>query len=153
MALWTSGGSWSTTESPKTSSKPRKKKSGKDLAARFAAIGDAIETEAEKELFQIGVLVKDAASANANQGETGNLKSGYSVRMRHRDDGTPIAVVGTLVPYATYIEFAKDIGGHPYLPDAETPRALYKARDEKTDDIVERIAAAVGRGLGAVEGA
>lgn len=152
MALWSTGGSWSTTESPKTSSPVKKKKSGKDLAARFAAIGDAIETDGEKELFQIAVLVKDAASANAHKGKTGQLKAGYAVRMRHRGN-VPVAVVGTLVPYATYFEFAKDIGGSPYLPDVETPRALYKALDDNTTDIVERIAAAIGRGLGAVEGA
>lgn len=42
-----------------------KKKSGPDLATRFAKIGEAIETEAEKALFEIGVKVKEAAARNA----------------------------------------------------------------------------------------
>ena len=40
----------------------RKKRSGPDLAARFAKIGDAVETEAEKALFEIGVKVKEGGS-------------------------------------------------------------------------------------------
>jgi len=130
----------------------RKKKSGPDLAARFAKIGDAIETEAEKALFEIGVKVKEAAARNAPV-KSGKLKSGYAVRMRHRGT-TPVAVVGTLVKHATYVEFAKDINGHAYGKNlGDTPRVLYKALDDNRGEILEMIAAAVGKGLGAVEGA
>ena len=130
----------------------RKKKSGPDLAARFAKIGDAIETEAEKALFEIGLKVKEAAARNAPV-KSGQLKSGYAVRMRHRGT-TPVAVVGTLVKHATYVEFAKDISGHEYGKNlGDTPRVLYKALDDNRDDIVQMIAAAVAKGLGAVEGA
>lgn len=129
-----------------------KKRSGPDLAARFAKIGEAIETEAEKALFDIGVKVKDAAARNAPK-KTGKLAAGYAVRMRHR--GTkPVAVVGTLVPYATYVEFAKDIGGKPYGKNLPEPaRVLYKALDDNTKEIEQMVADAIGRGLGAIEGA
>ncbi len=129
-----------------------KKKSGPDLAARFAKLSEAIETEAEKALFDIGVKVKDAAARNAPK-KTGKLASGYAVRMRHR--GTkPVAVVGTLVPYATYVEFAKDIGGHEYGKNLPAPaRVLYKALDDNTNEIERMVADAIGRGLGSVGGA
>lgn len=129
-----------------------KKRSGPDLAARFAKIGEAIETEAEKELFEIGVKVKDAAARNAPK-KTGKLAAGYAIRMRHR--GTkPVAVVGTLVPYATYVEFAKDIGGNPYGKNLPEPaRVLYKALDDNVKEIEQMVADAIGRGLGAIEGA
>lgn len=129
-----------------------KKRSGPGLAARFAKIGEAVETEAEKALFDIGVKVKDAAARNAPK-KTGKLAAGYAVRMRHR--GTkPVAVVGTLVPYATYVEFAKDIGGHVYGKNLPEPaRVLYKALDDNTKEIEQMVADAIGRGLGATEGA
>ena len=124
----------------------KKKRSGPDLAARFAKLGEAIESEAEKELFEMGVLVKDEAASIAPVDE-GELKSGYAVKMRRRGK-TPVAVVGTLVKHATYIEFAKDINGHPYGKKlGDTPRVLYKALDEKTPELVEKIADAVARGL------
>ena len=129
----------------------KKKRSGPDLAARFAKLGEAVESAAEKALFEIAVKVKDHAASLAPK-KTGKLAAGYAVRMRHRGN-TPVAVVGTLVPYATYVEFAKDVRGKPYgknLPDPA--RVLYKALDEDASDITEQIAAAIGRGLGAVEG-
>lgn len=129
----------------------RKKRSGPDLAARFEKIRSSIETETEKELFDIGVIVRDGAAANAHE-DSGELKSGYKVKMRHRGQ-TPVAVVGTSVKHATYFEFAKDVAGHPYLPGVETPRALYKSLDDNASDLVRKIADAVGRGLGRVEGA
>ena len=130
----------------------KKKRSGPDLAARFVKIGEAIETEAEKALFESGVKVRDAAARNAPV-KSGELKSGYAVRMRHRGK-TPVAVVGTLVKHATYVEFAKDISGHEYGKNlGDTPRVLYKALDDNRGEILEMIAAAVAKGLGAVEGA
>ena len=39
----------------------RKKRSGADLAARFAKISEEITTESEKALFDIGGKVKQAA--------------------------------------------------------------------------------------------
>ena len=128
-----------------------KKKSGPDLAARFAKLSEAIETEAEKALFDIGVKVKDAASKNAPR-KSGKLASGFAVRMRHRGT-TPTAVVGTLVPYATFVEFAKDINGHAYGKNLRNPaRVLYKAIDDNVDEIEKMVAAAIGRGLGNVGG-
>lgn len=127
------------------------KKSRNDLAARFAKLSEAVETEAEKALFEIAVKVKDHAVRIAPK-KTGKLAAGYAVRMRHRDK-TPVAVVGTLVPYATYIEFAKDVRGKPFGKNLPEPaRVLYKALDENVNDITEQIAAAIGRGLGAIEG-
>lgn len=123
-----------------------KKRSGPDLAARFAKLGEAVESEAEKALFEMGVMVKDEAASLAPVAK-GTLKAGYSVRMRHRGK-TPVAVVGTLVKHATYVEFAKDINGHPYGKNlGDTPRVLYKALDEKTPELLEKIAEAVARGL------
>lgn len=130
----------------------KKKKSGPDLAARFAKISEEVTTEAEKALFEIGVKVKDAAARNAPV-KTGKLKAGYAVRMRYRGKN-PVAVVGTLVPYATYIEFAKDIGGHRYGKNLPEPaRVLYKALDDNVAEINQMVADAIGRGLGGVEGA
>lgn len=127
-----------------------KKKSGPDLAARFAKISEAVETAAEKELFKIGVRVKDAASRLAPRGKTGKLGSSYAVRMRHRGKN-PVAVIGTLVPYATYVEFAREIGGKPYGKDLRPPaRVLYKALDDNVDEIEQMICDAIG--LGGVEG-
>lgn len=124
----------------------KKKRSGPDLAARFAKLGEAVESAAEKALFEMGVLVKDEAARLAPVA-SGKLKSGYAVKMRHRGK-TPVAVVGTLVKHATYVEFAKDINGHPYGKKlGDTPRVLYKALDEKTPELVEKIADAVARGL------
>ena len=79
----------------------KKKKSGPDLAARFAKLGETITTEAERALFEIGVKVKDHAARIAPK-KTGKLAAGYAVRMRYRGK-KPVAVVGTLVPYATYV--------------------------------------------------
>ena len=130
----------------------KKKKSGPDLAARFAKISEAVTTEAEKALFEIGVKVKDHAARIAPK-KTGRLAAGYAVRMRYRGK-KPVAVVGTLVPYATYVEFAKDIGGKPYGKDLREPaRVLYAALDDNYNEITQMVADAVGRGLGAVEGA
>ena len=130
----------------------KKKKSGPDLAARFAKISEAITTEPEKALFEIGVKVKDAAARNAPK-KTGKLAAGYAVRMRYRGKN-PVAVVGTLVPYATYVEFAKDIGGHRFGKDLQEPaRVLYKALDDNVEEINQMVADAIGRGLGGVEGA
>ena len=124
----------------------KKKRSGPDLAARFAKLGEAVESAAEKALFEMGVLVKDEAARLAPVA-SGKLKSGYAVKMRHRGK-TPVAVVGTLVKHATYIEFAKDINGHRYGKKlGDTPRVLYKALDEKAPELVEKIADAVARGL------
>lgn len=128
-----------------------KKKSGPDLAARFAKIGDAIVTEGEKKIVEIGGKVRDAAARNADRGASGKLAAGYAVKLRHRGV-IPVAVVGTLVPYATYFEFAKEINGHAYAPETPTPRALYKALDDNVKEIEQMIADAVGRGLGAVSG-
>ena len=126
-------------------------KKGADLAARFAKLSEAIESEAEGALFDIAVTVRDAAAKNAPK-KSGKLAAGYAIRMKHR--GTiPVAVVGTLVPYATYVEFAKTIRGKPYGKNLPAPaRALYKALDDNYKTIEEQIAAAVGRGLGAIEG-
>ena len=130
----------------------KKKKSGADLAARFAKMSEAITTEAEKALFDIGVKVKDHAARIAPK-KTGRLAAGYAVRMRYRGK-KPVAVVGTLVPYATYVEFAKDIGGKPYGKNLREPgRVLYAALDDNYNEITQMVADAVGRGLGAVEGA
>ena len=130
----------------------KKKKSGPDLAARFAKISEAITTEAEKALFEIGVKVKDHAARIAPK-KTGRLAAGYAVRMRYRGK-KPVAVVGTLVPYATYVEFAKDIGGKPYGKDLREPaRVLYAALDDNYNEITQMVADAIGKGLGAVEGA
>ena len=130
----------------------KKKKSGPDLAARFAKLGESITTEAEKALFEIGVKVKDHAARIAPK-KTGRLAAGYAVRMRYRGK-KPVAVVGTLVPYATYVEFAKDIGGKPYGKDLREPaRVLYAALDDNYNEITQMVADAIGKGLGAVEGA
>ena len=125
-----------------------KRKSGDDFAARFAKLSVSIETEAEKALFEIGMKVKNAAERLAPRGKSGKLAAGYAVRMRHRGT-TPTAVVGTLVPYAGYVEFAKNIKGHPYGANLAPPaRVLYKALDENADEIEKDIADAVARGLG-----
>ena len=130
----------------------KKKKSGPDLAARFAKLGESITTEAEKALFEIGVKVKDHAARIAPK-KTGRLAAGYAVRMRYRGK-KPVAVVGTLVPYATYVEFAKDIGGKPYGKDLREPaRVLYAALDDNYSEITQMVADAIGKGLGAVDGA
>ncbi len=130
----------------------RKKRSGPDLAARFAKISEEITTESEKALFAIGTKVKEAAQRLAPV-KTGKLASGYAVRMRYR--GTqPVAVVGTLVPYATYVEFAKDIGGKRYGKNLREPaRVLYKALDENVDEINQMVAEAIAKALNGVEGA
>jgi hypothetical protein len=130
----------------------RKKKSGTDFAARFAKLSEAVTTEAEKELFEIGVMVKDAAQQIAPV-KTGTLKAGYAVRMRYRGT-TPVAVVGTLVKYAHYVEFAEKIKGRPYGKNLRKPgRVIYAALDAKRNEIESRIADAVAKGLekGAVE--
>ena len=129
-----------------------KKRSGKDLAARFASISEEITTEAEKALLEIGTKVKEAAAQLAPE-KTGKLASGYAVRMRYR--GTqPVAVVGTLVPYATYVEFAKDIGGKQYGKKLRDPaRVLYKALDDNVAEINQMVAAAIQKALNGVEGA
>ena len=130
----------------------RKKRSGADLAARFAKISEEITTESEKALFDIGSKVKQAAQQLAPV-KSGKLAAGYAVRMRHRG-AQPVAVVGTLVPYATYVEFAKDIGGKPYGKDLREPaRVLYAALDDNYNEITQMVADAIGKGLGAVEGA
>ena len=130
----------------------RKKRSGADLAARFAKISEEITTESEKALFDIGGKVKQAAQQLAPV-HSGKLAAGYAVRMRHRG-AQPVAVVGTLVPYATYVEFAKDIGGKPYGKDLREPaRVLYAALDDNYNEITQMVADAIGKGLGAVEGA
>ena len=130
----------------------RKKRSGADLAARFAKISEEITTESEKALFDIGSKVKQAAQQLAPV-HSGKLSAGYAVRMRHR--GTqPVAVVGTLVPYATYVEFAKDIGGKRYGKKLRPPaRVLYKALDDNVDELERLIASAVSKVLNGVEGA
>ena len=130
----------------------RKKRSGADLAARFAKISEEITTESEKALFDIGGKVKQAAQQLAPV-HSGKLAAGYAVRMRHR--GTqPVAVVGTLVPYATYVEFAKDIGGKRYGKKLRSPaRVLYKALDDNVDELERLIASAVAKVLNGVEGA
>ena len=130
----------------------RKKRSGPDLAARFAKISEEITTEAEKALFEIGVKVRDEARRLAPV-KTGKLASGYAVRMRYR--GTqPVAVIGTLVPYATYVEFAQDIGGKRYGKNLRDPaRVLYKALDENAAEINRMVAEAIAKALNGVEGA
>ena len=73
--------------------------------------------------------------------------------MRHRG-AQPVAVVGTLVPYATYVEFAKDIGGKRYGKNLREPaRVLYKALDENVDEINQMVAEAIAKALNGVEGA
>ena len=130
----------------------RKKRSGADLAARFAKISEEITTESEKALFDIGSKVKQAAQQLAPV-RSGKLAAGYAVRMRHRG-AQPVAVVGTLVPYATYVEFAKDIGGKRYGRKLREPaRVLYKALDENVDEINQMVAEAIAKALNGVEGA
>lgn len=133
-----------------------KKRSGPDLAARFAKCSEVVETAAEKALYEIALKVRDAASKIVSSSQekrsgAGNLAGSYAVRMRYR--GTmPVAVVGTLVKYATYYEFAKSIHGHRYGKELRPPgRALYAALDENKADIEQMIADAVGKGLGAVD--
>lgn len=128
-----------------------KKRSGSDMAARFAKLSESVETEAEKALFAIATDVRDAAVRLAPT-KSGKLKSSYAVRMRYR--GTvPVAVIGTLVEYATFVEFAKTVKGKPYGKKlAEPARVVYRALDENYAEIEQKIADAIGRGLGAVEG-
>ena len=127
-------------------------RSGPDLAARFAKLSEEITTEAEKALFEIGTIVRNDAAALAPV-KSGKLKSGYAVRMRHRGNN-PVAVVGTLVPYATYVEFAKEISGHPYGEKLTDPaRVLYKALDNNRDKVEQMIADAINKGLEGVQGA
>ena len=129
-----------------------KKKSGPDLAARFAKLSEDVKTEAEKALFEIGIKVRDAARRLAPV-KTDKLRSSYAVRMRYRGQN-PAAVIGSLVPYAVYVEFAKDINGHAYGKNLREPaRVLYRSLDENEDAIVQMISDAVGRGLGGVGGA
>ena len=129
----------------------KKRKSGADLAARFAKIGEAVETEAEKALFEIGVKVKDAANANSPQGK--RLKGSWAVRLRYA--GTrPVVRVGTLVKEAVFVEHAKKIDGHAYGKNLRQPgRVVYKALDDNTNEIERMVADAIGRGLGSVGGA
>ena len=85
--------------------------------------------------------------------KTDKLRSSYAVRMRYRGQN-PAAVIGSLVPYAVYVEFAKDIKGHAYGKNLREPaRVLYRSLDENEDAIVQMISDAVGRGLGGVGGA
>lgn len=130
----------------------RKKKSGPDMAARFAKISEEVTTAAEKALFEIGVKVRNAATKLAPV-KTGKLRGSYAVRMRYR--GTkPVAVIGSLVPYATYVEFAKDIGGHRYGKALRDPgRILYKALDDNVEDIQKMVSEAIARAIGGIEGA
>ena len=129
-----------------------KVRSGPDLAARFAKLSEEITTEAEKALFEIGTMIKNDAAALAPV-KSGKLKAGYAVRMRHRGNN-PVAIVGTLVPYATYVEFAKEINGHPYGKKLRDPaRVLYEALDENRDKVEQMIADAIAKGLGGVQGA
>ena len=133
-----------------------KKRSGPDLATRFAKIGEVIETAAEWELIKIGTKVRDEASKNAssNPKSSGDLGNSYGVRLRHRGT-TPVAVIGTTSPYGTIYEFAKDVSGHAYGKNTkhEPGRALYAAMDDNMKDIEKMIADAIGKGLGAIEGA
>lgn len=128
-----------------------KKKSGADLAARFAKLSESITTEAEKALFDIAVIVRDDAKRRAPV-KTGTLRDSIAIRMRYA--GTePRAVIGTVVPYATFVEFAKTRNGKPWgtkLP--EPARVLYAAMDANQKIVNEMIAAAVARGIkGGVE--
>lgn len=130
----------------------RKRKSGPDLAARFAKLSESITTEAEKALLEIGMVVRDAAAGNAPVA-SGTLAGSYAVRMRYR--GTqPRAVVGTLAKHATYVEFAKQVHGHKYGKNLPEPaRVLYKALDDNVGQINKMVADAVSRGIGGVDGA
>ena len=129
----------------------RKKRSGPDIAARFAFEADVIANEAERAIFDCGVLVKSGAQKLAPV-HTGRLKQSYSVKLRRRGNN-PSSVVGTVVPYATYVEFARVINGYPYGKNLREPaRVLYRALDNNEEEIVRRIDAAVGRALEKVAG-
>ena len=129
----------------------RKTRSGPDIAARFAFESEAISNEAEKAIFDCGVLVKAGAQELAPV-HTGRLKTSYGVKLRRRGEN-PSAVIGTAVPYATYVEFARVIRGYPYGKNLRDPaRVLYRALDNSEEEIVRRIDAAVGRALEKVAG-
>ena len=123
-----------------------KKKSGEDLAARWAKIHDEVVTAATQALFDAGVLVRDTASKLAPK-DTGKLAGSYGVKLRHKG-ADPVAVIGTSVKYATYVEFARDIKGHAYGKNLPEPaRALFKALDQNEDKILALITEGVDKGL------
>lgn len=129
-----------------------KKKSGKDLSARWAEIEGEIVTGAVQGLFDAGVLVKDTASSIAPK-NSGAMAGSYGVKIRHRGKN-PSAVIGTSKKYAVYPEFAEDINGHRYGKQLGKPaRGLYKALDLKQDEILQLVADSVGHGLDKVGGA
>lgn len=123
----------------------KKKHSGTDLAARFNKLTEEIKTESEKELVSIADIVKNEAKALAPK-NTGALSASIATRLKYNDN-SPAAVIGTIAPYATYVEFAEDINGHPYMPDVETPRFLYKALGKKRAEIRDKIVDAINKGI------
>jgi len=122
-----------------------KKKSGADLRARFEKLSEIITTEAEKSLAGIAVIVQQEAKSLAPK-HTGTLAESIGIRIRY-DGTTPRAVIGTNVKYATYIEFARDIKGHAFMPDVPTARFLNKAMDNKREAVIEAVKMAIQKGV------
>ena len=119
-----------------------------NFAAEFEKIVSEIVDEATKELFEIGLTVASRANSLAPV-DKGKLKGSFKPKLRHRGVD-PVVIVGTSVPHAPYVEFAKKIRGKPYGKNLGPPaRVLHKALDQV--DVVKLIAGAVERGLGRVE--
>ena len=102
----------------------RKKRSGPDLAARFAKISEEITTESEKALFAIGTKVKEAAQRLAPV-KTGKLASGYAVRMRYRGTQPVAAPIGAA---AGVVATLPPLIHHAAIPMLRTSRNTMAAR-------------------------
>ncbi|WP_334111256.1 HK97-gp10 family putative phage morphogenesis protein [Thermodesulfitimonas autotrophica] len=89
---------------------------GKELAKKFAEIGQMATNAAEKALVRAGLLVERDAKKLCPV-DTGRLRTSISHRLTGAGTKNPAVEVGTNVEYAPYVEF----GTRPHYPP---PRAL-----------------------------
>lgn len=94
---------------------------GRRLARQFKAAGLNLQSDFEKALYKEALEVQRSAKKKAPV-DSGKLRASIAIR-REGQLNTPVFYVGTLVPYAIFVEYGtRKQAAQPYLRPALNER-------------------------------
>lgn len=128
---------------------------GKELAKRFAEMGQKATNAAEKALVKGGLLVERDAKILCPV-DTGRLRASITHRLEGAGTNEPAVEVGTNVEYAPFVEFGHAgreagktrSGATVYTGGARAKPFLFPAFNANKDKVKQLVADAIHKELG-----